>query len=133
MDRVFLDANVLVSAALTPRSRLHELWSRPAVRLTGSPYVIAETRRNVAEPSAAARLEQLIASVSVLPTEPADFVIPDDPGLPPKDRPVLLAAIASGSDYLLTGDATHFGELFGRTFGGVRVARPGEYLRALDA
>lgn len=128
MDRVFLDANVLVSAALTPRSRLAELWSRPNVRLTGSPYMVAEARRNVTEPKATQRMEQLLVCVAVLPAEPADFPIPNDPCLPAKDRPVLLAAIASGSDYLLTGDATHFGALYGCTFGGVTVMRPGEYL-----
>lgn len=129
MDRVFLDANVLVSAALTPDSRLHELWHRPTVRLTGSPYVMAEAWRNVDNPAAAARLEQLIAVMAVLPAEPADFEISGNPQLPAKDRPVLLAAIASGSDYLLTGDAMHFGTLFGHTFGGVTVLRPGDYLR----
>ena len=132
MDRVFLDANVLVSAALTPDSRLHALWKRPDVRLTGSPYVIAEARRNVTAPGAAARLEVLVEAISVLPAEPADFAMEGDPALPAKDRPVLLAAIASSSDYLLTGDATHFGDLFGRAFNGVTVLRPGEYVRALD-
>lgn len=129
MERLFLDANVLASAALTPESRLNHLWERRDVRLIGSPYVLAEARRNASGDSAA-RLEQLVATLLVLPAEPADFPIADDPQLPAKDRPVLLAAIASRSDWLLTGDATHFGTLYGKSFDGVRVARPGEYLRA---
>lgn len=50
------------------------------------------------------RLESLIAALVVLPAEPADFEIEGAPSLPAQDRPVLLAATASGADWLLTGD-----------------------------
>ena len=129
MDRVFLDANVLVSAALTPRSRLGELWRLTGVRLLASPYVLEEARRNVAGAEASERLAALIGRMAVLPTEPSDFGIDDDPGLPDKDRPVLLAAIAAGADILLTGDMTHFGPCYGHSFAGVTVMLPGDYLR----
>lgn len=128
MHRLFLDANVLVSAALTPDSRLCELWNRPGVRLIGSPHVLSEARRNVVG-EAQQRLERLLDRLVVLPAEPVDFELPDDPGLPPKDRPVLLAAITVQADFLLTGDATHFGSLYGRSFGRVTILRPGDYLR----
>jgi predicted nucleic acid-binding protein len=129
MDRVFLDANVLVSAAMKPESRLSALWELADVRLLASPYVVEEARRNVGVPAAAQRLERLIAAIKVLPSEPTDFEIADDPGLPAKDRPVLLAAIVSGADVLLTGDMAHFGGCMGRLVGGVRICLPGEYLR----
>ncbi|MDO8881212.1 MAG: PIN domain-containing protein [Coriobacteriia bacterium] len=129
MERVFLDANVLVSAALKPASRIASLWTLPGVRLLASPHVLAEARRNVPAPDAAERLETLIAALVALPAEPADFRIEDDPGLPPNDRPVLLAAIVSGADVLLTGDLTHFGPCLGTTVSGVRVLPPAEYLR----
>lgn len=129
MKRVFLDANVLMSAALKPGSRIASLWTLPEVRLLASPHVLAEARRNVPAPEATARLEALIEALAVLPAEPADFPIEDDPGLPPKDRPVLLAAIVSGADVLLTGDITHFGGCLGTAVHGVRVLLPGEYLR----
>lgn len=129
MDRVFLDANVIVSAALTPHSRLGELWALDHVRLITSPYVIEEVRRNVGGSESVARLELLIAGMAVLPREPADFVIKDDPGLPAKDRPVLLGAIAAGSTFLLTGDMSHFGGCYGKSFDGVTVLLPGTYLR----
>ncbi len=135
MERLFLDANVLVSAALTPDSRLAELWRLEGVRLVASPHVVAEAERNVRDDAAvpddaaAERLEALLEGIAILPSEPADFAIDDDPGLPAKDRPVLLAAIASRSHYLLTGDLTHFGGCMGRTVAGVRVTLPGEYLR----
>ncbi len=130
MDRVFLDANVLVSAALRPDSRLSLLWDRADCRLIASPYVVAEARRNVADPEACVRLEALIGRMAILPYEPADFEIDDDPGLPPKDRPILLAAIVSHADLLLTGDASHFGACYGRRIAGVLIQRPGDYLRA---
>ena len=129
MKRVFLDANVLLSAALKPDSRFASLCTLPEMRLLASPHVLAEARRNVPVPDVAARLEDLIEALAVLPAEPADFPIEDDPGLPPKDRPVLLAAIVSGADVLLTGDITHFGGCLGTAVHGVRVLLPGEYLR----
>ena len=129
MDRLFLDANVLVSAALKPDSRIAGLWLLEGVRLLGSPYVVAEARRNVADPAAATRLERLIDALALLPAEPADFEIAGDPALPLKDRPVLLAAIVAGADHLLTGDISHFGTCLGREFDGVTVTLPGEYLR----
>lgn len=43
---------------------------------------------------------------------------------------MLLAAIVSGADVLLTGDITHFGGCLGATVHGIRVPLPGEYLRA---
>ena len=129
MKRVFLDANVLLSAALKPDSRIASLWTLPEVRLLASPHVLAEARRNVPVPEATARLEALIEVLAVLPAESADFPIEGDPDLPPKDRPVLLAAIVSGADVLLTGDITHFGGCLGTVVHGVRVLLPGEYLR----
>jgi uncharacterized protein len=44
--------------------------------------------------------------------------------LPDNDRPVLAAAIRLGCDALVTGDRTHFGAGFGRTFGGVTLYSP---------
>ena len=129
MKRVFLDANVLLSAALKPDSRIASLWTLPEVRLLASPHVLAEARRNVPVPEATARLEALIEVLAVLPAESADFPIEGDPDLPPKDRPVLLAAIVSGADVLLTGDITHFGGCLGTAVHGMRVLLPGEYLR----
>ena len=130
MERVFLDANVLVSAALKPESRLASLWELSEVRLLASPHVLAEARRNVGAPEATSRLEALIEALAVLPAEPADFELEDDPGLPAKDRPVLLGAIVARADVLLTGDLTHFGCCMSRTVTGVRVMMPGEYLRS---
>jgi predicted nucleic acid-binding protein len=128
MDRVFLDANVLVSAALKPDARLRVLWELADVRLLASPHVVEEARRNVAEPDARERLEMLLVAVVVLPSEPADHAIEGEYGLPPKDRPVLLGALAANAGFLLTGDITHVGSMMGREIAGVVVVLPGTYL-----
>lgn len=52
-------------------------------------------------------------------------------GLPLKDAPVLGAAVRSGADYLVTGDARHFGHLFGASVGGVRILTPAAALAVL--
>jgi len=44
--------------------------------------------------------------------------------LPPKDRPVLAAAIHQSCGALATGDRTHFGPLYGRTSHGVTIHSP---------
>jgi hypothetical protein len=40
--------------------------------------------------------------------------VPETIRLDPKDQPILLAAIHGKADYLLTGDAGHFGRLYGK-------------------
>ena len=47
MDRVFLDANVLYSAAYLSQSRLRELWDLSDAELLTSPYALEEVRRNL--------------------------------------------------------------------------------------
>jgi uncharacterized protein len=53
--------------------------------------------------------------------------LPEAVRLDPKDRPILLAAIHGKADYLLTGDASHFGHLYGKRIEGVLVLRPAAY------
>lgn len=47
VDRVFLDANVLFSAAYRPDSRLRALWESSDVELVSSEYAVDEARRNI--------------------------------------------------------------------------------------
>jgi hypothetical protein len=48
--------------------------------------------------------------------------------LPPKDVPILLAAIAARCTHLLTGDRKHFGQYFGKSIHGVNVMMVRDYL-----
>jgi predicted nucleic acid-binding protein len=128
LDRIFLDANVLFSAAYAEHSALARLWSLDDVQLISSALAIEEARRNLAidRPGALTRLESLTARI-VITDAPAGLRLPEGVRLDAKDQPILLAAIHSGATYLLTGDARHFGHLYGNRIGGVRVLRPALY------
>ncbi len=132
MDRVFLDANVLFSAAYRERSGLRRLWELEGVQLVTSGYAAAEAQRNLPEGEPRVRLEALLADVEV-GTEALELPLPAGVNLPAKDRPILLAAVHARATHLLTGDVTHFSPYFGQTIQGVRILRPAEYLRSRPA
>jgi predicted nucleic acid-binding protein len=128
-DRVFLDANVLFSAAWRADSGLTRLWDDPGRRiLVTSGYAVAEAERNLPDADRRARLEGLLARTEVV-ADPGDASLPADIAVPEKDRPILAAAIAARCTHLLTGDRTHFGPLFGTVENGIRILRPAEYLK----
>lgn len=121
--KVFLDANVLVSAAL-PGSRMGEFLRcvRDHAELASSPAAVDEALRNVARkladaPLVARNLQELLRSVSLSSS------VAELPGveLVEKDRHILGAAVASACSHLLTGDQRHFQHLFGKIVVGVRV------------
>lgn len=129
MDRVFLDANVLFSAAYAPGSGLTKLWRRKSTRLIASGYVIEEARRNLDDAAARNRLEALLESLEQV-GDPAAALDPEmEKDLPENDRPVLRAAMAAGATHLLSGDRRAFGAWYGKRLAGVLVLRPAEYLR----
>ena len=132
MDRVFLDANVLFSAAYAEGSGLTQLWRRKGTRLLASGYVIEEARRNFDNAAARDRLEALLEGVEQV-GDPAAALDPEmEKGLPENDRPVLRAAMAAGASHLLSGDRRAFGAWYGKRLAGVLVLRPAEYLRPSD-
>jgi hypothetical protein len=130
VDRGFLDANVLFSAARSATSRLRDLWRLPASELIISAYCIEEARRNLAfdRPEALADLDMLIAALTVVPEPATGLELPEGIDLPEKDRPVFLAAIQAKATHFLTGDHKHFGVYRGKTFAGVMIVTPADYL-----
>ena len=126
-DRVFLDANILVSAAWRADSGLTTLWNVADTRLLTSAFAIVEADRNVRTPEQRTRLYRLVQRLEIV-DEPRMRRLPSDVNLPEKDVPILLAAIDSGAGYLLTGDKEHFGRFFGQSIEGVRILRPRDYL-----
>ena len=135
--RVFLDANILFSAAKTDgavrkllrllREASHECWV--------DEYVVFEAQRNLLTkgPEALSVLDALLATCHLKPGRVPATNVPraDIDWLPEKDRPVLAAAIRLRCDALLTGDLTHFGAGYGRTFSGVLVCSPRSLAEAL--
>jgi predicted nucleic acid-binding protein len=120
--RIFLDANILFSAAradgairqflaLTEAAG-HELWA--------DAYVFEEARRNLVAktPDSLPVLEAMTARIKIGGLRAGGMPLPE------KDRPVLAAAIHHRCDILVTGDRTHFGALYGKTIRGVTVMSP---------
>jgi len=127
MDRLFLDANVLFSAAYRADSGLLLLWRLTDVVLCSSRYAVEEARINLEEEGQRRRLERL--SVSLQLFQAPDRKLPNEISLPEKDVPIFLAAVESHANHLLTGDNRHFGPYFGKKIEGVTILLPGEYLR----
>ncbi|MDP1733475.1 MAG: PIN domain-containing protein [Sulfuritalea sp.] len=126
--RIFLDANILFSAAradgairqflaLTEAAG-HELWA--------DAYVFEEARRNLAakNPDSLPVLDAMAARIKIGGLLAGGALLPETLVLPEKDRPVLAAAIHHRCDILVTGDRTHFGSLYGKAIRGVRVMSP---------
>ena len=127
MDRLFLDANVLFSAAYRPHAGLLELWRLKDAVLCTSRYALEEARANLEEQAQHRRLIQLSEGLQLFEAEPGR--LPSGVSLPEKDAPILLAAVRAGASHLLTGDIRHFGPYLGRKIEGIAVILPGEYLR----
>jgi uncharacterized protein len=130
VDRLFLDANVLFSAAYREDAGVRKLWGLPETEFVTSAYAVEEARRNLAAAERRSDLEELLGAVRVsnLLADPAGHPEIDDWGLPGKDLPILRVAVASGCTHLVTGDRKYFGHLFGEKVAGVLVVRPGDYL-----
>lgn len=130
MDRVFLDANVLFSAAYRSGGRLTALWRLPATQLVTSPYAAAEALRNIADkrPDRLPELSKLLSQIGLVP-EASSRSLPAGIVLSAKDVPILLAAVEARATHLLTGDHD-FDPYFGRAIDGVMILLPSEYLRS---
>lgn len=127
-DRVFLDANVLFSVSYgSPGLATLWEWARTGKsRLLASKFVMKEARRNLSTSIQLAELERRAAEIEV--AAEADPGIPCPIGVAEKDRPVLMAAISSGTKHLLTGDRQYFGRYFGQTVRGVTICTPRDYM-----
>lgn len=135
--RVFLDANILFSAAKSDggvRAMLQLLVDR-GHDCRADAYVVAEARRNLAVkgPQALDVLDALLADLQIAAAAPAAEQSGELDWLPEKDRPVLAAAMRLGCEVLVTGDRTHFGPGYGQTFGGVTIHSPRSLVEQLLA
>jgi predicted nucleic acid-binding protein len=133
--RVFLDANILFSAAKSDgavREMLRRLAQAGHVPCADA-YVVEEARRNLARKGAAATavLDDLLQQIEVAPFRAADLPPSVADRIATKDRPVFAAAVGLGCHALVTGDRTHFGALYGLTLLGVRIESPRSLLERL--
>jgi predicted nucleic acid-binding protein len=127
MDRLFLDANVLFSAAYKKDARVAKLWTLKDASLFTSRYALEEARFNLEDEEQQTRLVTLSRDIHFV--EASDRALPHGVSLPEKDQPILLAALEATADYLLTGDLRHFGSYFGKTIDRLMITTPGHYLK----
>lgn len=132
--RAVLDANVLISAVLSPRgspARLVLMWQAGAFDLVVSPLLLAEVRRALAYP----KLERLVAAADA--DAFVDWLgrtaeIAADPGGPPPvrsddpDDDYLISLAAAERALLVSGDA-HLTSLASR----LPIRTPAEFLSEL--
>ncbi len=136
--RIFLDANVLFSAAKSAgaiRQLLHELHAGNH-GLVADEYVATEARRNVIAKAGSDALDYLEALLTQIEVSAVQYPATAQTSLlwlPENDRPVLAAAMALKCDALVTGDRTHFGSGYGKTFDGVTVFSPAQLAQAIHS
>lgn len=135
MDKLFLDANVLFTAAHNPNGKTAFLFDELTAKrweLVSSRFAIEEARRNIAVkyPQCEERLDELIEKLTEGP-QPAPRETPID--LPKKDRSIFLAAWAANATHLLTGDLRHFGSHMNKPemSGGIVIQTVADYLASL--
>lgn len=112
--RVFLDANVLFTAAHNPQglSRLlFDLGRHKVVTLISSHLAVDEARANLRlkVPDSAPALNALVSQLEVVDTPATSAPVlrlPDD------DQLIFGAALAARATHFLTGDKQHFGPSF---------------------
>jgi predicted nucleic acid-binding protein len=114
--RVFLDANVIFTAAHNPRGKaafVIELGAAGNFALFTSDAAIMEAKRNLAAkyPGSNQFLATLMGSISPVT---AELSAPFPDGLPTKDAVVFQAAATCQATHFLTGDLRHFGALMNR-------------------
>lgn len=138
--RLFLDANVIFSAAHSAEGRAQELVALARAghcSLHTSGHALDEARRNLERKSREfeARLATSLEQVTLLAEAPVQLLDwARGAGLPAQDAAILAAAIHAGTELLVTGDARDFGPLFGKVLRGVRVVTLAEALaRVLKA
>lgn len=129
MIRVFLDANVLYSAAPGRSPGFRRFWETKGVMPVTSAYAADEAHLSLPESGSAracllARTE-LVENAMEQDGNERSWDLPD-----PKDVPILLSAVRARCDYFVTGD-NHFKQMFGRTIDGVVVLRPAAFLKTL--
>ena len=128
--KLFLDANVIFSAAHRDEGRAQDLIALAQAGrcvLLASAHALEEARRNLELKSRdfGRRLSVSLAVITIVAEAPHALVAwSQQQGLPLNDAPILAAAIHARADLLVTGDARDFGHLYDRTLRGTKVLTP---------
>jgi uncharacterized protein len=135
--KLFLDANVIFTAAYSSQGSSRFLFSiaeSGEITLCTSLYALDEARKNLALKAAdkLPALEKLLPQMLIVPEPQPNMVAwAERLPLPPKDAPIMAAAVTGKADMLVTGDRRDSGHLMGATVEGVLVIEPAETVRRL--
>lgn len=135
MRRLFLDANVLFTAAHNPTGKAAFVITTATTghwEVVTAVLAAEEARRNLERkyPQYRASLDTLLEGIAQIPSGDGEHCpLP----LPSKDRPILEAAIASRATHLLTGDLKHFGPYMNNSVvsAGVLIQTVAQFLASL--
>ena len=135
MIRLFLDSNVLFTAAHNPSGKaalIIDLGAQGNWEIVSCSYAIEEAQRNISIkfPDYLERFETLISAIIKVPSRSGrNCPVP----LSEKDRPILEAAIQCDATHLLTGDIKDFGPFMNHPnlTGGVLIQTISEFLDSL--
>lgn len=132
MTRLFLDSNVLFTAAHNPEGKASlvvEMAGSGTWEVVTSAYCVVEARLNLERkhPSKLDRLDVILRTVRLVPDVAGERCAIS---LPEKDRPVFGAAHRCKATHFLTGDRRHFGPFMNRPKEtmGVVVQTVGDFL-----
>lgn len=138
MRRLFLDANVLFSAAYkhdSAQGLLIELAAAGLITAISSAYAIEEARRNLIRksPKSIQIWPNMLAVIAIAPEPDTEHLAWAGAIVVAKDAPVLASAVRAKVDWFMTGDRSDFGHLFSKTVRNVLVIPPAEAVRRLTA
>ena len=116
MTQVFLDANVYFAGFFSKSgasSLILELARRGKVSLFATRLVLLEADRNLRKKASPAVLKTFRrylqnTKIHVMPMPDEKLFKPYEPYIYPKDLPILVAAVESKADFLVTLDRKHF-------------------------
>ncbi len=141
MKRVFLDANIFFAAAGSPKGGsgfVLELAKKKKFKAITVAYALLEAERNIEEKLDNPYLNRhyqniLEVSPEIQPIEYVSIeeIVKLEKLLPAKDVPILLGAILSNSEFLITLDKRHFldNEKLKEVKLSLKIINPGEFLR----
>ena len=133
MKRIFLDANVLFTAAHNPQGKaafIVDLGRDGCWVLYSSAYAVAEARRNleVKFPEQVPGFEILLDEIQIIKHQESGINLT---GLDKKDQPIFQAALACSATDLITGDKKDFGKFMNKPgeTSGINIQTPSDFLK----
>ncbi len=134
--RLFLDANVLFTAAISPQGVSAVLFEFARVGVCvalSSSFALDEALRNVRVnyPASIGALKALADELEVVSEADAALVAWAADLLPLKDAPILAAAVVAKAHVLVTGDRRHLGTFYGKILNKVTILPPRDALERL--